>query len=433
MVASGVHLNSAFAQLVIQAGLIVVVSRVLGIFAKKVSQPLVIAEMMTGILLGPSVLGLISPGAVNLLFPRSSLATLGAVSQLGLMLFMFIVGLELDLKRIREQGKAAVFVSHSSIVVPALLGAALAYFLAEAHRPPDVPLSSFMLFIGVAMSITAFPVLARILAEQGLSTSRLGNMALACAAVDDVTAWCLLALVVAVAKTGAFVDALTTIGLATLYVGVVLGVARPLFARVAARIPSDVRLSHNVVAIALLWLAVSSLCTEAIGIHSLFGAFMAGAVIPKGLGLSKRLADRLEDLVIVLVLPLFFALSGLRTQIGLLADGPAILTTVVIILCACVGKFGGSTVAARVSGMPWRESAALGMLMNTRGLMELVVLNMALDLGIIGPRIFSMMVVMAVVTTLLTSPILKRLVQTGSPGNPAEAFAHGFERPARKS
>ena len=401
------HAN-ALTLLLVQLIVIIGLSRLIGRGARWLGQPLVIAEVVAGIFLGPSLLGWVAPGAMEALFPASSMPVLKMLSQVGLVLFMFLIGLELDPKLLKGRGHASVAISHTSIIVPFALGAgAAALWLYRSLSDPAVPFSSFVLFMGVAMSITAFPVLARILTERGLLQSKVGTVAIACAAVDDVTAWCLLAFVVSIVRASSLADAALTTVFALLYIGFVLVVVRPFLARLGARVASREGLTQNVVAGTLVLLLVSAWVTELIGIHALFGAFLFGAVIPKEGGLAEALAERLEDVAVVLLLPVFFAFSGLRTQIGLLDSAEAWATCGIIILLACVGKFGGSTVAARLTGMGWREAGAVGVLMNTRGLMELIVLNIGLDLGVISPQLFTMMVLMALVTTFITTPLLR--------------------------
>ncbi len=400
-------IHDPLTRLIAQIIAVIVVSRLLGVVAKRLNQPMVIAEITAGIMLGPSLLGLFFPEVGKVLFAPDSLKGLSLLSQLGLVLFMFLVGLELDFGLLKGRGKASVAISHSSIFVPFALGAGLALYMYPRWSDPSVPFSSFVLFLGAAMSITAFPVLARILSERQLLGTRIGAVTIACAAVDDVTAWCLLAFIVAAAKAEGFWSAVTTTGLAGVYIVVMFWVVRPLLRRLAAQVNGRDGLTQNVVAGILLLLFLSSWTTELIGIHALFGAFLFGAMLPKEGGLAHALAEKLEDLVLVVLLPLFFAYSGVRTQIGLLDSAGAWLTCALVIFVACLGKFGGSFAAARLTGLGWRESGALGILMNTRGLMELIVLNLGLDLGILSPTLFTMMVVMALVTTVMTTPLLE--------------------------
>lgn len=392
---------------IVQTILIVAASRAIGLATRRIRQPMVIAEIVAGIALGPSLLGWLAPEVSTALFPASGMPLLGLLSQFGLILFMFLVGLEFDTTLLRGRGHTAIAISHTSIVVPFALGAWLAHHLHVELAPPGVPFFSFALFMGAAMSITAFPVLARILVERRLLRTKVGAVAITCAAVDDVTAWCILACVVSLVRASNVTDGAWTTLFAVAYIAFMLRGVRPLVERLASRSANKEGLSQNLVAGTLLLLLLSSWITELIGIHALFGAFIFGAIVPKENHFAQILADKLEDLVVVLLLPLFFAYSGLRTQIGLLDSVHAWAVCGAVILVACVGKFGGSAVAARLTGIPWRESAALGILMNTRGLMELIVLNIGLDLGVISPTLFTMMVIMALVTTFITTPLLE--------------------------
>ncbi len=390
-----------------QVATIIVVSRLLGVGARWIGQPLVIAEITAGILLGPSLLGWAAPEVYEAVFSKTSLGLLQLVSQLGLVLFMFLVGLELDPSLLRGRAHTSVAISHTSIIVPFALGAVVAPMLHPVLAPEGVDLLPFTLFLGAAMSITAFPVLARILNERRLLRSRIGAITIACAAVDDVTAWCLLAFVVAIARATGMESAVITTAMAIAYIGFMFFAVRPLLRRLAQRVASRDALTQNVVALVLLCLFLSSWATELIGIHALFGAFLFGAVLPKDSGFAHALAEKLEDLVLVVLLPLFFAFSGVRTQIGLVDSASEWAMCGFIVFIACLGKFGGSAIAARLTGIGWREASAIGVLMNTRGLMELIVLNIGLDLGVISPTLFTMMVIMALVTTFMTTPVLQ--------------------------
>jgi Kef-type K+ transport system membrane component KefB len=398
---------SSLTLLLAQIATILLVSRLLGVVTRWLGQPLVIAEVLGGIVLGPSLLGWLWPEATAVLFPAESLPVLQMLSQVGLILFMFLIGLELDPKLLRGRAHTSVLISHASIILPFLLGAGAAFWLRDSYSSPEVPFFSFVLFLGAAMSVTAFPVLARILSERHLLTSRVGAITIACAAVDDVTAWCILAFVVSVARARGVVGAVWTTGMAMVFILAMFFVVRPLLRRLGARVATREGLTPTVIAILLLLLITSSTITEVIGIHALFGAFLFGTVLPKEGRLSETLADKVETVAVVLLLPLFFAHSGLRTQIGLVSQPDEWLVTGVIILIATIGKFGGSAVAARVTGLRWREASALGILMNTRGLMELIVVNLGLDLGVISPTVFTMLVIMALVTTFATTPVLR--------------------------
>ncbi|MEI9936341.1 MAG: cation:proton antiporter [Pseudomonadota bacterium] len=397
----------AFPLLVLQTCVIIVAARLIGALARRVGQPAVIAEVIAGILLGPSLFGRVSPATFHELFPKASLPGLSLLSQVGLVFFMFLIGLELDPKLLRGRGKASFAISAAGICVPFGLGALLAFSIYGTHAEAGVPRVSFVLFMGIAMSITAFPVLARILAERNLIRTKLGSIALACAAADDVTAWCLLALVVSVVHAKGAGAALITTLEALAFAGGMLLLVRPLLARLGARITTRENLTQNVVAFTFVLLLASALTSELIGIHALFGAFLFGTIMPRQGDYAHALAERLEDFVIVALLPLFFAYSGLRTELGLLASANDWLLCGSLIAVACIGKFGGSFCVARLTGMSTRDSAALGVLMNTRGLMELIVLNVGLDLGVISPKIFTMMVIMALVTTIMTTPLLQ--------------------------
>ncbi len=384
---------------------IILTARVLGALFALAKQPAVIGEVLAGILLGPSLLGRIWPDASALLLPPTVAPFLSILSQVGVLLYMFMVGLELDLGLMRSRTHATVAISHASIVLPFLLGSALALVLYPRLATSDVPFTVFALFSGVSMSVTAFPVLARILTDRAMNRSRLGTIALTCAAVDDVTAWCLLAFVVSVAKTKVGGAVATTV-LSICYIGFVFVVLRPVVRRLIARYDRAPSPPRGLVAGIFVALLASALVTEWIGIHAIFGAFLLGVIVPHEANVARELVRKLDDIVVILLLPAFFAYTGMRTQIGLVSGATEWLLCGVIIAVASVGKFGGSAVAARISGMSWRESAALGILMNTRGLMELIVLNIGLDMKVISPALFAMLVIMAVVTTFATTPVL---------------------------
>lgn len=390
---------------------------VLGRAFRYLGQPPVIGEVVAGILLGPSLLGAISPTAMHLLIPSPASdphgqvpAALKAVSQLGVILYMFLVGLDLNAARLAKRAHAAVAVSHASIVVPFVLGAAIALGLYPTFSHQGVPFTSFALFMGVAMAITAFPVLARILTDRGMDKTDLGGVALGCAAADDVTAWCLLALVVGVAQADVGKAAVVICG-AIAFIGIVFLVVQPLLRRATNAWDSrSGELPPLAVSGTFLAVLLAALATEAIGIHAVFGAFLLGAVIPHDSRIAHEFTAKMKDTVTVLLLPAFFAYTGMRTRIDLVAGWESWLWCGAIILAATVGKFGGTFVAARLTGLGWRDAAALGALMNTRGLMELIVLNIGLDLGVISPTLFAMMVVMALVTTAATAPVLQWII-----------------------
>lgn len=370
-----------------------------------IGQPPVIGEVVAGILLGPSLIGAQASAQI---LPPNAAPYLGVIAQLGVILYMFTVGLELHAGLLKQRAHATVATSHASILLPFVLGSLLALYLYPRLSNSGVPFTKFALFMGVAMSITAFPVLARILSDRDMTRTELGIVALGCAAIDDVTAWCLLAFVVSFAKAQ-MSDGLMVAGWTLLYILSMVFVVGPVLNRVVARWEGE-RLPRSAVAIVFLLLLASALITEWIGIHAIFGAFMLGAVIPHKSAVARDFSRHLEGGVIVLLLPSFFAFTGMRTRIDLLGDAQAWLMCGLIVLVATVGKFGGTLLAARLTGLNWRNAAALGALMNTRGLMELIVLNIGLDMKVISPELFAMMVLMALATTMLTSPVLKVLV-----------------------
>ncbi len=400
------NLHHPLAILLAQIVTIIIVARLLGWVCKKVGQPSVIGEIIAGIILGPSLIGMYFPEFSAALFPITSLGNLQFLSQLGLILFMFIVGMELDLKVLRNKAHEAVVISHASIIIPFALGMGLAFFIYKSFAPEGIQFLSFALFLGIAMSITAFPVLARIVQERGMHKTKLGTVVITCAAADDITAWCILAAVIAIVKAGSFVSAFYIMGLALAYVVVMIYVIKPFLKRVGELHATRENLSKPIVAIFLLMLLVSSYGTEVIGIHALFGAFMAGAIMPENIRFRNIFIEKIEDVALVLLLPLFFVFTGLRTQIGLLNDPYLWKITGLIILVAVAGKFLGSALAAKFVGQNWKNSLTIGALMNTRGLMELVVLNIGYDLGVLTPEIFTMMVIMALITTVMTGPAL---------------------------
>lgn len=386
---------------------IIAASRLAGALFRRIGQPQVMGEIVAGILLGPSLLGAVWPSGQDALFSAEVLPFIEVLAQIGLVLFMFLIGLELDLRLIKGGGHAAAAVSHASIILPFLSGVALALVIFDTLGSADGDFVPFALFLGASMSITAFPVLARILTERGLNKTRLGAVTITCAAIDDVTAWCLLAVVVAVAAASGIGGAVQTVVLAALFIAFMIVVIRPLLARLVAMQDEASGLTPTMLAVIFGGLLLSSLATDRIGIHAIFGAFLFGAIMPQQSDFAHELTSKLEDVTLVFLLPLFFAYSGLRTEIGQLGTDPQLwLYCVAIIGVAIVGKWGGSAVAARMVGLSWRESLGLGILMNCRGLTELVILNIGLDLGVIPPTLFAMLVMMALVTTFMTTPIL---------------------------
>jgi Kef-type K+ transport system membrane component KefB len=409
--APGAGHGSVFAHVLLVLAVVTLFARGLGYACQRwLGQPPVIGEIVAGIALGPSILGAISQPAHQFLLPTEVAPYLSVVAKIGVVLFMFLVGLELDVAVLRGRQHATLAISHASIVVPFVLGAVLALVLYPLYGQAGVPFTVFALFSGISMSVTAFPVLARILSDRRMTTTPLGVVAIACAAVDDATAWCLLAFVSGVARAE-LGSAGITVALVVLHVLVVFFVARPIVRWLADREEKRTGpVSLDTLAIVFAGLLLSSVATEAIGIHALFGAFLLGAMIPHEGRLASQLKVRMEDVVGVLLLPVFFAFSGMRTQIGLLDSARDWLLTGLIIVVATAGKFGGTWLAARFAGMDGRQASALGVLMNTRGLMELIVLNVGLDMGVLSPRLFAMMVLMALVTTFMTSPVLAWLM-----------------------
>jgi Kef-type K+ transport system membrane component KefB len=391
---------------ILQIVIIIAASQLCAYLFKKIGQPAVMGEIIAGILLGPSLVGAYFPGFTRFVFPPSSLGNLQMLSQVGLVLFMFVIGMELDLSIIKRKARSAVFISNISIIVPYAFGVLLSVYLYKNFGPPGIPFYAFALFIGIALSITAFPVLARIIRERSLGHTRLGNISIIAAAFNDIAGWCLLAIVIAIAKAGSPGTSLYTLLAAAGYVAVMLFAVRPLLKKVSLYHPQNEELKRSTIALIFLVLLLSAWASEIIGIHALFGAFMAGVIMPLEWNFRKLIINKIEDVAMVMLLPLFFVFTGLRTEIGLLNDINLWASCALITAVAIIGKFGGSALAARIAGENLHDSLAIGALMNTRGLMELIVLNIGYDLGILSPQIFAMMVVMALVTTFMTSPVL---------------------------
>jgi len=396
--------------------IVIALSRIVGLGFRWIKQPQVIGEIVAGIMLGPSLFGLVAPDLAAAVFPAEAVPFLNVLSEIGLIFFMFLIGLELNPKYLKSNLNTAILTSHVSILVPFSLGSLLALLLYPIVSNSSVSFTAFALFLGVAMSITAFPVLARIITEHNLQNTKLGTLALTCAAVDDVTAWCLLAVAIAVTRTNSMVGALPTIFEALIYIVFMLTVVRWFLQRLSKHYNRTGRLTQLVLAGIYMGVVASALITEWIGIHLIFGAFLLGVAMPKNAGLTRELAEKTEDFVLIFLLPIFFAYSGLRTQIGLLNTPELWLLCATVLGVAIIGKYVGTYAAARVCGISNREASALGWMMNTRGLTELIVLNIGLSLGVISPLLFTMLVIMALVTTFMTSPLLewtypKRLIR----------------------
>lgn len=395
------------ATLLIQIVIILATARTLGWVFRAIRQPQVIGEMIAGILLGPSLLGWLAPGVSAALFPSTSLGLLNGLSQIGLVVFMFLVGLEFNPRNLRGKEHTAVVTSHASIIAPFLLGSALALYLYPRLSDDSVKFTHFALFMGTAMSITAFPVLARILTERNLVRTPLGALAISCAAVDDISAWSILAgVVLLVRSSGSALPLWLALVLAIVFIGMMVFGVRRLARRLEATYRKQGKITQDMLALIFLLVMVSAWTTELLGLHALIGAFLAGAVMPKAEDFVSALLGKLQYICVVLLLPLFFAFTGLRTSVGLVQGGEMWFYCALICAVAILGKFGGATLAAAANGTPWREAAALGVLLNTRGLIELVVLNIGLDIGVISPALFAMLVVMALLTTFMTTPLL---------------------------
>lgn len=406
------------ARLLLAVAVVVAVCKAAGALVRRIGQPPVIGEIAAGIVLGPSVLGAVWPAGASALIPDRVLPELHALAQLGVVLFVFLTGLELNTRLLRGRGHLAVVVSHVSIAVPFLLGVLLAIAAYTRFAPQGSGLLAFALFLGVSMSVTALPVLARILTDLGLLHRELGVVAMTCALVGDVTAWLLLAMVIALATTSSLAGALVTIVLTIAFIAVLLIVVRPLLTRALGRASAGgVRGAAPLALVAVLLCAMT---TEWIGVHAILGAFLFGLVFPRGNPISEWLHDKVGGLTSALLLPLFFAYNGLRTEFGLLGTDPGMwLWCALILVVAIAGKLVGSAVAARAVGESWQRSAQLGALMNCRGLTELVVLNVGLDLGVLSPELFTMMVIMALVSTAMATPLVNLFSRFDSTDRPA--------------
>jgi Kef-type K+ transport system membrane component KefB len=398
--------DSLLGVVIIQIAVILIFANLIGYGLSRIKQPFVIGEIVAGILLGPSFLGRISPSVSHALFPENSLNILSVLSQIGLILFMFVIGAELDLQAMRRRLGSVIFISQFSMIVPFAMGLGAAYFLYDEFAPHNVPFSGFALFIGISMSITAFPVLARMVKERGISHTNIGVTALTCAAINDIVAWCLLAVVVAVVRKGSVVSSFHTILWCLCYVLVMVLVVRPILRRALAKSTKANMAGRGSMAIILVLLLISSWVTDNIGIHSLFGAFFAGLILPGTAEFRKTIIKNIGHVGTVLLLPLFFVISGLRTRIDIMNDPHTLIIGSLVVLTAIAGKLGGTALAARLASYPLKDSLSIGALMNTRGLMELIVLNIGYDLGVFSSSMFTIMVLMALISTMITFPVL---------------------------
>lgn len=411
------------ATLLLAIAVILITTRAVSSLFRRLNQPPVIGEMVAGIMLGPSLLGWVAPDISSALFPTQSQALLEGLSALGLVLFMFLVGMEHDPVLMRGRGPTAVLISHASMTIPFALGMVLALFLYPRLGEQHVSFTQFALFIGTSVSITAFPVLARMLVDSGLAGTPVGVLALTAAAVNDVTGWLALAAVLPMMGVGRDPHGLPlwlSIPGTVLFALLMLTVGRRLLAHIGTRFRSR-GLTMGLLATMLLVAILCAWTTEQLGVHPLFGAFVAGLAMPRDPALADAMRLRVLDVTIVLLLPLFFALSGLRTRVGLISGAQMWLYFALVLGVAIAGKFSGAALSARATGLPWREAASLGVLVNTRGLIELVVLNVGLEAGIISPTLFTMLVLMAIVTTLMTMPLLSLLYPRGAAGREAAA------------
>ena len=391
-------------QILLQLVVILVVVQIFGYLSGRIGQQWVIGEILAGLALGPSLLGAFWPGLKIQLFPAAALPTLQTLGDIGLVLYMFSLGARLDTHLMLRQSRTAIVTSISTILLPLLLGALLGFFLYPGLAGQHANLVSFILLVGTAMAVTAFPVLARLLAEKDMLGTRVGMLALTCAAIDDVIAWCLLATVVALIHARGLTSLLLTIGLTILFIGFMLGILRPLLAYVDRSIQSK----QVLVALSIILLLLSAYATNAIGIHPVFGAFLMGIILPRRTVFIEQVRS-LDQVNNLLFLPLFFVYSGLRTQIGLISAPALWLICLLVLVVACAGKILSGSLSVRWMGESWRESLSLGVLMNTRGLVDLIVLNIGLDLGVLSPTLFAMLVIMAIVTTMMASPLLPLL------------------------
>lgn len=400
------HAKASVGLLLLQILIILATCRIAGLLFKKTGQPAVTGEILAGIILGPSLLGSLFPDIYAFVFPEESFSNIQILSQIGLILFMFTIGMELDIKEVQKRWQDTVLISHAGTIVPFALGMIIAYSIYTKYASAHTPFLSFAIFIGISLSITAFPVLARIIQERGLTRSRLGTISLASAANGDITAWCLLAAIVAYAQAGTVQSAIYTVLFSALYASLMLFIVRPVLRIVGNLYHNKEIVDKSLVAVMFFILIASAYVTEILGLHALFGAFVAGIIMPENTKFRKIMSDKVEDVSLALLLPLFFVYTGLRTDVGLISGAEMWLLCGLFILVAIIGKFGSTFVVARFLGETWKNSLFMGALMNTRGLMELVVLSIGLEMNILPQPVYVMLVLMTLVTTLLTTPLI---------------------------
>ena len=391
-------------QIFIQLIIILVVVQIFGYLCQFIGQPRVIGEILAGLALGPTLLGTLLPQVEATVFTKSALPTLQTLGDIGLVLYMFSLGTHIDTHAMLKHGRKATVVSLSGVLLPLAMGGALAFSVYPEFAGPQANLLSFMLVVGTAMAITAFPVLARLLEERGMLGDKIGALALLCAAIDDVVGWCLLALVIAIIHATGMISVLMTVVYLALFVGVMLIVVRPLMVFADQHLKSK----PTLMALTVILLLLSATATNAIGIHPVFGAFMMGVILPRRTAFVEQVKN-IDQVNYLIFLPLYFVYNGLRTHIGLINSPTLWLLCIGVLAIACISKILGASLSLKVFGASWKESLTLGTLMNTRGLVGLIVLNIGLDLGVISPTFFAMLVIMAVVTTMMAPPLLSFL------------------------